>query len=624
MRWVRYGFVLWLACALNHARGADAPVTLREDDASFTLANGIVTARIDKRAGTFSLQYKDATVIERGYWSQVGRAAGGDIGRFGSQRTTTIRLDPAKNGGERAEVSCRFGYDGKSAGLPCDVDLRFALGRGESALYTYGIWEHQAGYPGFSVGEARTAYKLNARLFDYLAIDAQRRGVLPSGADWDRGEQLNMKEARRIKTGPLAGRVEHKYDYSAILAETPAYGWISTQKHLGVWLINPSGEYLAGGPTKEELTGHLDVNPGGAPTLLNMWHGSHYGGSSLVVKDTEAWTKCVGPFLLYCNDQPDPDQLWHDALAKAKAEQQAWPYAWVSEAQYPPAKARGTVSGQLTIHDPLAPKLDVTHLHVGLAAAPYSTGEASRNAASTIDWQRDSKHYQFWTIAEANGHFTIPQVRAGTYTLYAFGDGVLGEFSRADITVNAGQTTDLGALTWTPVRHGRQLWEIGVADRSAGEFRHGDHYWQWGLYNEYPKEFPDDVNFTLGKSDFHTDWNYCQCPRADRPNGTPWTVRFDLPAAPRGRATLRISFAATSARSLKVSVNDQPAGELTSLPDTATIRRDGIRGYWYEREVAFDAALLKTGANTLKLTIPPGGVMGGIEYDYLRLELDEK
>jgi rhamnogalacturonan endolyase len=92
---------------------------------------------------------------------------------------------------------------------------------------------------------------------------------------------------------------------------------------------------------------------------------------------------------------------------------------------------------------------------------------------------------------------------------------------------------------------------------------------------------------------------------------------------PRGKATLRLALAATSARNIQVTVNDQPAGSTGPLIDTASIRRDGIRGYWYERPIAFDAGLLKSGTNVLKLTIPPGGVMSGVEYDYLRLELDE-
>ena len=78
---------------------------------------------------------------------------------------------------------------------------------------------------------------------------------------------------------------------------------------------------------------------------------------------------------------------------------------------------------------------------------------------------------------------------------------------------------------------------------------------------------------------------------------------------------------ATSARSIKLTVNNQPAGTTGPLTDTATIRRDGIRGYWTERDLTFDAALLKAGKNILQLTIPPGGPMSGVEYDYLRLEL---
>jgi hypothetical protein len=145
-------------------RAAEPPVTLAEDAASFTLANGQVTARINKQSGTFSLRYKDLEVVRSGYWSQVGRSSAGDIAQFGAQRSASVRLDPAKNDGARAEVSCRFVHDGKGAGLPVDVDLRYGLGRGDSGLSAYAVWQHRPGQPGFSVGEARIALKLNRRL----------------------------------------------------------------------------------------------------------------------------------------------------------------------------------------------------------------------------------------------------------------------------------------------------------------------------------------------------------------------------------------------------------------------------------------------------------------------------
>jgi len=74
------------------------------------------------------------------------------------------------------------------------------------------------------------------------------------------------------------------------------------------------------------------------------------------------------------------------------------------------------------------------------------------------------------------------------------------------------------------------------------------------------------------------------------------------------------------ARSIEVGVNGQPAGTVTGLVYNATINRDGIQGSWVEKDVVFDASLLKEGRNDLTLTIPAGGLTSGIIYDYIRLE----
>jgi hypothetical protein len=70
-----------------------------------------------------------------------------------------------------------------------------------------------------------------------------------------------------------------------------------------------------------------------------------------------------------------------------------------------------------------------------------------------------------------------------------------------------------------------------------------------------------------------------------------------------------------------VVVNDQPAGSLTGLVYNATINR-GIQAPGWRKDVAFDASLMKAGANTLKLTIPAGGLTSGIIYDHLSLEVE--
>lgn len=631
--WIRcFLFAIIGLAALANAASADAlpAVTLTQDSAAFTLTNAFVTARVDKQSGDLiSLKYKNIEMLGNasghpyGYWSHTPMRGGRTV--------SSVTIDPARNNGDRAEVSVKGFYEGAALGsgpggsVAADIEIRYTLGRNDSGIYTYSIFDHKPTYPATSIGEARYALKLSDSVFDYMTVDADRRREMITAGDWSHGTQLNMKEVRRMTTGKFKGEVEHKYDYSAVQFQTPAVGWSSTKQNVGFWCVNPTIEYLSGGPTKVELNAHRDAvftqdtNAGASPTILNYWRGSHYGGSRCDIAAGEAWTKVVGPFLLYCNTAPTPDAQWKDALKTADREARAWPYGWVSGVDYPVKSERGAVSGRLVLRDPGAPNATMSNILVGLTHGDYPPSDRG----GAMDWQTDAKYYQFWVRADSDGRFTIPAVRPGTYTLRAIATGVLGEFTKANVAVGAGQTLATGDLTWTPICRGKQLWEIGVPDRTAGEFRHGDHYWQWGLYNQYPTDFPGDVNFVIGKSDTRRDWNYCQCPRDDRPSGTPWTITFDLPKAVSGTATLRLAFAATSARSLAVFVNDKPVGTVGPLTDTATIRRDGIRGYWQERDVSFDAALLKPGKNTLTLTIPPGNPMSGIEYDYLRLEVQE-
>lgn len=617
-------FLLAACLALANA-AAEEPVTLVQDEASYTLSNGHVIARIAKRSGDLvSLKYQGLELLGSGsgrafgYWSHVGG------GVLGSKRESRVVLDPATSDGERAIVSVKCRYDEQSRSLPADVDMRYALGRGDQALAVFAIWEHPAAYPAFSLAEARFGLKLNAGVFDYMTIDARRRKIMPTPADWNRGERLQLKEVRRMVTGRYAGQPEHKYDYSAVQFDTPAFGWSSSEHKVGLWMINPSIEYLSGGATKVELTGHLDVNEGAAPTLLNYWKGSHYGGSSLAVARGEAWTKVVGPMLLYCNAAPDHEAMWKDALAAAARAAQAWPFGWVAHPEYPRKEERGSVRGRIVLQDPAAPEAAMANLLVGLAPAEYP--QPGRRGG-VVDWQLDAKYYQFWSRGEGDGTFTIPGIRPGTYTLHAIADGVLGEYAQAGVTVKAGEALDLGALTWTPVRHGRMLWEIGTPDRTAGEFRHGDHYWQWGLFFQYPADFPKDVNFVIGKSDPRRDWNYVQPARMDRGSRgseTVWRIAFDIEKPLRGKALLRLAIAGSrTLRGVDVLVNDTAVGGTGPLPDTGVMHRDGIRGYWYERGVPFDAALLKPGANVIQLCLPANSWVQGILYDYLRLEVQD-
>jgi rhamnogalacturonan endolyase len=71
-----------------------------------------------------------------------------------------------------------------------------------------------------------------------------------------------------------------------------------------------------------------------------------------------------------------------------------------------------------------------------------------------------------------------------------------------------------------------------------------------------------------------------------------------------------------------VAVNGQSVGSIKTVATNA-IRYNTDKGVWREYTMAFDAALLKPGANEMQLTVPAGEVTSGVVYDYLRLELDE-
>jgi rhamnogalacturonan endolyase len=670
----------------------DSSVVVSEDASTLTLANGIVTAQAAKRSGDLtSLKYRGLEMLniasgrQAGYWSH-NTARGQHLAR--------ITIDPKTNGGERGEISIQGLYDGTPLGsgpggsVAADIEIRYALGRGDSGLYTYSLFTHKTNYPATSVGEARFCAKFNDALFDWMTVDANRNMKMLTAYDWNHGTVMNFKEARRMNSGLYKGQVQHKYDYSANQFDVRAWGWSSSAKKVGVWFINPSVEYLSGGPTKVELSAHRDATFGddpqapAPPTLLNYWRGSHYGGSVCSIAQTDAWTKVIGPFLIYCNAGSDHDGLWKDALAQAARESAAWPYEWVAAVDYPHKAQRGIVTGRLVLNDPQAPKTKLAHLLVGLAAPDYvparvfrgfggfaprigdnATNNPGTNMFSggfgrgtnfggggtnqgfgrrgrfggffgprTVDWQNDAKHYEFWVRGDAKGNFTIPNIRPGTYTLHAIADGVLGELTLTNVTVEAGQTLKLGKLNWQPVRYGKQLWDIGIPNRSGAEFFKGDDYYHWGWYLEYPKLFPNDVTYVIGQSDFRRDWFFEQVPHNEDPanttgegegRSTPWSIAFSLLSAPRGKATLRLALCAADTRSLDVSVNGLAVGSVTGLVPNLTIMRDGIAGHWSERDLAFDASLIKAGQNMMRLTVPAGSLTSGVIYDYLRLELDE-
>ena len=121
------------------------------------------------------------------------------------------------------------------------------------------------------------------------------------------------------------------------------------------------------------------------------------------------------------------------------------------------------------------PNAKMSNVMVGLTAPAYTSAAGGPGGRGrTVDWQQDAKNYQFWVKGTDSGEFIIPNVVPGTYTLHAFADGILGEFIKTDVEIETGKALDMGKVIWTPLRRGKQLWEVGIPNRYGSEFFKGD------------------------------------------------------------------------------------------------------------------------------------------------------
>ena len=523
------------------------PVALTDNVDSWTMDNGILKITVAKRDGNLSsIVYHGVEILTQGRYSYWEQRPSGTV-------SARVTIDPASNGGERAEVAVKGvnsgGTGGRGGGM--DIETRYTMERGRSGFYTYTEYNHPASGGSVHVGENRFILQDLNPTFDWLSVDKDRN--MPMAINVPEDHEIHAKEQSIYDTGVYKNSVEHKYSYNALMYKLTAWGWSSTKDHIGAYFINPSNEYIGGGPDKLDLIDHMSApgSPAYEAIILDYWTSGHYGaGDNTEIPAGQAWDRVVGPIFVYFNslaDAKDPTKadlekfhasygsgmpavpaawhdnalaLWDDAVAESKVVKAEWPYSWVEGVDYPHKDGRAVVSGQLVLDDPQAASKLLPNLNVGLTHANFKGSESGYTLLAgngdIVTWPHDGNYYQFWTDGSSDGRFTIANVRPGSYTLHAFANGVLGEYAKADITVEAGKKIDLGKLDWQPVRYGRQIWEIGYPDRTGDKFFKGDgaNYWLWGWGLRYAGLFPNNITYTIGKSDYHKDWFFEEVPHS--------------------------------------------------------------------------------------------------------------
>jgi rhamnogalacturonan endolyase len=630
----------WMTFVLHFpAQGAaidpNPPVTIEQNSNVYVLDNGHVAATISKASGEIlSLKFEgqellaDAHRVAPGTWFNT-LTAGAVMDR--------IMVDPSGNQGAGGKVSI-------SVSGPLAIDIRYALARGDHALYACQILHHPANLPSAQVFSGGFQLRLNPELFDHLIVSKTRSHDIPSAQDWTAAKAIVSTEARRMISGKFAGQLVCFWDDAATQMETPVFGFSGTKAGVGLWIINPSSDYLSRGGNVIAPTGWLD-SIDGAPTLLNRWGGEPLPLAGFTVNRGESWSHVIGPFLLYCNQRG-----FADAQARAAQENTRWPYAWAFPDECLPLDQRCTVTGRIVLNQPpLARVAFPTIPPQGQSPAMWLTRYSNQTPSdvpttqpqaitelhgamiglsSDQDWQTNFFDNQRWIRANDDGTFSFQNVLPGDYMLHVYCDGQIGEASLPGFRVSAGQKLDIGKIVWTPRAYGNFVWQLGYPDRSAAKFRHGHDPSRWGLWTLDPREFPNGVNYFIGKSNPQTDWNFAQAP------GTTWTIHFPLGFIPYGGfGVLQIALAGGSAQaSLGVSMNGNDISQtlrllnppIPRLPGAVLvddIAHDQVSGM--SRVNLYGIALqeVRLGDNVLRLHVSGSKPTDGIMYDALRMEI---
>lgn len=460
-------------------------------------------------------------------------------------------------------------------------DLHYVLTSSVSGVYCYLVQSHKATDSVGDYGQTRWGIRADESLFDYHLVRDSIQGPMPP--------MSALKEEVQDWTFKLNDTTYYtKYDYADYIEGRHVHGMAGEKSGLGLFVIQASHEYLNGGPTKQYQNVHSN------PYLICMFNCGHFlsdtrKGDNKIADD---WVKLNGSFLLYANKGNDIASIWADAKQQAEKEKTAWPYSWMQHQEYP--LLRGVLSGNLYVDGKPAEK--GTHIVL---------------AADSIDWQAQSRGYIYYATTNEKGNFIIKNIRAGKYTLYAYGSNETEEFKKINIDIQPEVTKIMGKINWMPKRNGDKLWQLGIADRKTTGFNLSNHKRNYSVF----KLPPANIDFTIGKSVEQTDWYYAQTKTGS------WDINFDVNKNYNDSCTLTIAIAGYAKNPvLEIVINGTSIGRIRAGND-ASIYRSAIAGGYYQlKTFKFASSLLQNGNNKLSFVLSSLKDGGGVMYDAIKLE----
>jgi rhamnogalacturonan endolyase len=437
-----------------------------------------------------------------------------------------------------------------------------------------------------TLGEFRTLWRLSNTSFPRGRTNV-KDDKLPALAEY-----LNATNVQDETWQKSDGTYLTKYDWSAFLREQDYHGVYGSD--VGSWYIAPGKDYYNGDHLKQELMVHRESKTGDT-VHLNMLHGTHYQATS---RDAFAPGKTWGPWLWYLNNGSQTD-----AAARVQHEEKAWPYQWFKDdAAY---TSRGTLQGRLKLSD-------------GRPAsnAAVFIGDNRNSSISTLD---QGQGYYYTTYADSAGRFSLHNIRAGTYALYAWAHGApLGDvttnFTHDDVTVRRGEKTDLKILNWE-VGKEKKVWQIGDWDRVSDGFGLADP--EKPFEHARISKCPANLTYAIGASQTK-DWCFGQSAL-----GT-WSISFPLTSNATSDAKLLVSLAGYSqGTGADVLVNGAVVGQIKKdgLVNSQDTYRGATRaGEWRVLEYKVGKEVLKKGGNEVAFKVTEATKWRGWIWDSVVLK----
>ena len=574
-------YLLLLASSIWGAAFADDNVTVKlKSDRTCTMSNGIITLSIQANGMAMNMKHPSNGVTN--ILSSNGIYFDYTADKNRSLSAVSARV--VRSDDEYAEVV----YTSAANDVLPTYEHGYIMRKGESGIFTYVIVHGNSKSADTANGgigpvrETRVCTRLAPAFLDGY-VDEQMQGKIPSNSEMATAEQKQVQDATYYLSD---GSIYTKYNWAQFIDHDDFHGLMNSK--IGVWNIPVSYEWLNGGPMRQELTVHATSK---SPITIQMLQGEHLGASSTSYSDDQH--QIFGPFMIYVNDGATREERIEDARAKAAQLKAEWPFTWFKNEYYP--LDRSTVSGKINI----------------------TTGQEPGNvkvvlAAPGGNLLRQGGDYMFWTLTDEDGNFSIPAVRKGTYSLYAYATtGTITDELCVDGIEVSEEKTNLGDIEWTPFTLEHQLWNIGENNRLADGFNCSDRprayeAWQWQ---------PAALEYRVGESDPATDWY-----NAQTKNGK-WTVKFNLDRQYEGDAVFTASIAGVSnSPKISVAVNGK-AKDSWSLSDDGSIRRSAtLAGRHLVKSIKFPASDLKIGENEITLTASNCKDKSGVLWDCIKLE----